>query len=63
MGQAIFGANNLNNPNSKVIGGSSMPREKRVSDTKLRARKAKSDVKTATARNGVVATIGGRIAQ
>lgn len=63
MSQSIFGANNLNNPGNKIIGGSSMAKEREASDTKLRARQAKSDVKTATARNGVVGTIGGRIAQ
>jgi hypothetical protein len=63
MAQSIFGSNNNNNPGNKVIGGSSMQREKAARDLKLKARKPRSDVKSASARSGVVGIIGGRVAE
>jgi len=61
MGQAIFGANNLNNPGNTVIGGSSMVREKRMKDIKASSRVAKSDVKTAQAKSNVIKGLTGRV--
>ena len=60
MAQSIFGANNLNNPNSTVIGGSSKPRERVRADTKLSSRMAKSDTKTAQAKSNVIKGLTGR---
>ena len=61
MGQAIFGANNLNNPNSTVIGGSSLVKERAARDIKLSSRNAKSNMPLLAIRNDADKKIVGRI--
>ncbi len=60
MALPIFGAGNKGNPGNTIIGGSSMPREKKLSDLKLSSRKPKSDMPMLPTRNDTGKIIAGR---
>jgi len=57
----ILGNTNKNNPNSTVIGGNSLPKERTGIDIKLSSRVAKSDVKRLRMRSNVIKPIGGSV--
>ena len=60
MSLPIFGAGNKNKLGQKILGGSSMPKEKRMDDIKLRSRKAKSNMESLTTRDDSGKKIVGR---
>ena len=61
MAHQIFGAGNKGNPGNTIIGGSSVPKEKRMKDIKLSARKAKSNMPTISIKNDASKKIVARI--
>jgi len=61
MALPIFGASNKGNPGNKIIGGSSMAKEKAMRDLKLSSRIAKSDMKTAKDQSDFGKKIVGRV--
>jgi len=60
MSLPIFGAGNKKNSGQRILGGSSMPKEKRMDDIKLSSRKAKSNMESLTTRDDAGKKIAGR---